>query len=219
LSNNTLDIETLKSVDLDIEITSLEVTLLGPASLDANIVTEVVVVSAPGTNLCVDAKDPTQVVVAPTNAISVVTGIQGPAGTSGTGLEAVYVPDFDTSGVTSGRMVYVDDDYSVAHTDAAALPGASAIGHYGGTWGRILAFGVAPAAAFVAASPTPAPNDLVFLARADTEADAEGKLTTAPPTVGFVSPVGLVVSVPGDYLTSRTAEVMVRVQNFVKKAV
>lgn len=132
--------------------------------------------------------------------------------------EAIYLPGFSTSGVSAGRMVYANANYSVMHTDAATLPAAHALGHYDGTSGKVLAFGIAKAAQFAAASPTPAPNNLVFLTRADLEAGADGKLTVTPPTAGFVSPVGSVIAVAGDYSTTRVAEVLVRVVSFVKKA-
>jgi len=132
--------------------------------------------------------------------------------------ERVYLPGFSTAGVSAGRMVYASGNYSVSHTDAAALPGAHALGHYDGTSGKVLAFGIANAAAFVASSPAPTVNSLVFLARGDEEADAPGKLTASAPSQGFVAPVGSVVSVPTDYASSRVAEVLVRVVSFVRKA-
>lgn len=131
---------------------------------------------------------------------------------------AVYITPFSTSGVSPGRMVYASSNYALTHTDAAALPAAHALGHYDGTVGKVLAFGIAKAAQFAAASPSPTVNALVFLARADLEAGAEGKLTITPPTLGFVSPVGSVVSVAADYTTTRVAEVLVRVTSFFKKA-
>lgn len=133
---------------------------------------------------------------------------------------AVYLPGFSTAGVSTGRMVYASSAYVAAYTDAASLPFAKTIGAYDGTPTKVLAFGITAAMKFSAMSPTPVASDTAFLARADDEpaSGAAGKLTATPPTQGFVSPAGLIISVPGDFATSRQAEVFVQVLSPVRKA-
>lgn len=133
---------------------------------------------------------------------------------------AVYLPGFNTSGIGTGRMVYASAAYVASYTDAADLPYAKSIGAYDGTPTKVLAFGITSMMQFSALSPTPVSSETAFLARADDEPalGAAGKLTSLPPTQGFVSPAGLIVSVPANFSTVRQAEVFVQVLTAVKKA-
>ena len=115
---------------------------------------------------------------------------------AGTGSSAALVAaGLDTSSVTSGRFCYVSGDNTVLHTDAGSYPKALSLGVFAGVAGQVVRHGQV-LVEFSATSATPAAGDPIFLAHADAEPPffAAGKVTTMPPSAGFVSPVGGVLA-------------------------
>jgi hypothetical protein len=113
-------------------------------------------------------------------------------------------------------MVYASGNYEVMHTDAASFPEAKALGAFDGQLGKVQTDGVA-SLTFLSGSPTPTPGAAVFLARADAETDAAGKVTVTAPAVGFVALVGLVVEVPNAFTFNKKAAVLVRAPWLVRR--
>lgn len=116
----------------------------------------------------------------------------------------------DTTDVLTGFSAYIAADGKAYETDARYVEQANFAGVDVGLPDLLQAFGPAEAR-FTSVSPTPVPGQVVYLARGDDEASdqSRGKLTTDPPPVAhMVHPVGLVLSVPGNYATEQKATVL-----------
>jgi hypothetical protein len=131
--------------------------------------------------------------------------------------DAHYV-DATTSSLTSGNFCYFSANDVASKTDAAAVASATCAGAYDGTSGKVRVLGVMEAALFSTTSPTPNIGEQVYLCRADAEGGngAAGKVTTSPPTSGFIAPVGIIKSVDsGTFPTTHTAKVLLQVKNLM----
>lgn len=205
----------LPQVDVRVDKQTLEVQVSAPPQLRTNVAAQSLVNHLPGDTLDVSTGDEAEACL----ELSVITtsvGVQGPAGASGTGQEAVHVPGFDTSLVTPRRIVYTSGDYQAGHASAEALPGARALGLFDGQLGKVMVVGVGEVL-FTGVSPTPTLGSAVFLSRADAETGAEGKVSAAPAFPGFVAPVGIVVSVPANFSTTRVASVKIHIQTMTHR--
>ncbi len=131
----------------------------------------------------------------------------------------VYIPSIDTSNVAQGRSVYISANNAVLHSDARYYQQSVVLGMYNGISGMVVTDGVV-SGKFSDASPMPVAGNRVFIARGDDEAldTAVGKLTVTPPTSGYVAEVGVVTYINAvTYLTTKTASMLVRVQQLMKR--
>lgn len=115
----------------------------------------------------------------------------------------------DAAAVRAGKFVHSMSAGVPSYADAQAYPAALAIGAYDAASDKLLIHGLAEMQ-FSGASAVPAVGAEVFLARADDDLGgaALGKATASPPSLDFVSRVGVVTAVPVDFMATRLATIM-----------